>query len=54
VLVFGPLALAGGAAPVPLALVFLADAGRICFTAARHVNSMGVAFLVAAVATAAD
>ncbi len=54
VLVFGLLALAGGAAPAPLALLFLADAGRICFAAAlaRHVNSIGVAFLVAAVAAA--
>ena len=49
-----------GAAPAPLALLFLADAGRICFASAlalalaRHVNSMGVAFLIAAVATAAD
>ncbi len=55
-----PEALAGSAAPVPLALLFLADAARICFAAAlalalaRHVNSIGVAFLVAAVATAAD
>ena len=53
-----PEALAGGATPVSLALLFLADAGRICFASAlalaRHVNSIGVAFLVAAVATAAD
>ena len=55
-----PDALAGGAAPLPLALLFLADAGRICFAAAlalalaRRINSVGVAFLVAAVATAAD
>jgi hypothetical protein len=55
-----PEAPAGGAAPVSLALLFLADAGRICFAAAlalalaRHVTSVGVAFLVAAVATAAD
>jgi hypothetical protein len=47
------LAGAGGAAPGSLALLFLAGAGRICFAAAlalaRHVNSVGVAFLVAAV-----
>jgi hypothetical protein len=59
-LVGRPEALAGGAAPLPLALLFLANAGRICFASAlalalaRHVNSIGVAFLVAAVATAAD
>ncbi|HKH76735.1 MAG TPA: hypothetical protein VKA51_07255 [Rubrobacteraceae bacterium] len=49
-----PEAPAGGAAPGSLALPFLAGAGRICLAAAlalaRHVNSVGVAFLVAAVA----
>ena len=49
-----PEAPAGAAAPGSLALPFLAGASRICFAAAlalaRHVNSVGVAFLVAAVA----
>ncbi len=55
-----PEALADGPAIVPLALLFLADALRICAAAAvalalaRHIDSLGVAFLVAAVATAAD
>ena len=50
-----PEVFAGGA---PLALLFLADAGRIAAASAlalaRHVSSVGVALLVAAVATAAD
>lgn len=55
-----PEVFAGGAAPAPLALLFVADAGRIlaasalALALARHVNSVGVALLVAAVATAAD
>ena len=55
-----PEALADGPAVAPLALLFVADASRICAAAAlalalaRHVNSVGVALLIAAVATAAD
>lgn len=55
-----PEAFADGPAPLPLAFLFLADAFRICaacflaLALARYINSLGAAFLVAAVATAAD
>ena len=52
-----PEALADGPAVAPLALLFVADASRICAAAlalARHINSVGVALLIVAVATAAD
>lgn len=55
-----PEALADGPAAAPLALLFVANAARICaatalaLALARHVNSIAVAVLVAAVATAAD